>query len=162
MRGRAKKARRALTPSVDHGPAERAQHGELVTRETMVAGITGKRVKHECRLDWYWDKGSIIDRQYEAGLRFRRDWHFAASAPSVVGTYGARISRLAGRQDFTDTQLAARRRTAAAIALLGRELAAIVVDVCCFDNWASGRLPALRDGLRMLADHYGLARHARE
>ena len=162
MRGRAKKARRALTPSVDHGTAERAQHGELVTRETMVAGITGKRVKHECRLDWYWDKGSIIDRQYEAGLRFRRDWHFAASAPSVVGAYGARISRLAGRQDFTDTQLAARRRTAAAIALLGRELAAIVVDVCCFDNWASGRLPALRDGLAMLADHYGLARYARE
>jgi hypothetical protein len=162
MRGRAKKARRALAPSVDHGTAERGQHGELVTRETMVAGITGKRVKHECRLDWYWDKGSIIDRQYEAGLRFRRDWHFAASAPSVVGAYGARISRPAGRQDFTDTQLVARRRTAAAIALLGRELAAIVVDVCCFDNWASGRLPALRDGLGMLADHYGLARHARE
>jgi hypothetical protein len=162
VRGRAKKARRALAPSVDHGTAERAQHGELVTRETMIAGITGKRVKHECRLDWYWDKGSIVDRQHEAGLRFRRDWHFAASAPSVVGAYGARISRLAGRQDFTATQLAARRRTAAAIALLGRELAAIVVDVCCFDNWASGRLPALRDGLGMLADHYGLARHARE
>ena len=41
-------------------------------------------------------------------------------------------------------------------------LAEIVVDVCCFDNWASGRLSALRDGLGMLADHYGLARHARE
>jgi len=161
MRGRAKKAR-TVAPFADHGTPERAQHGELVTRETMDAGITGKRVKHECRLDWYLDKGSIIDRQHEAGLRFRRDWHFAAAAPSLVGSYGARISRLAGRQDFSDTQLVARRRTAAAIDRLGRELAEIVVDVCCFDNWASGRLPALRDGLGMLADHYGLPRHARD
>jgi hypothetical protein len=161
VRGRAKKAR-TVAPLADHGTPERSQHGELVTRETMDAGITGKRVKHECRLDWYLDKGSIIDRQHEAGLRFRRDWHFAAAAPSLVGSYGARISRLAGRQDFSDTQLAARRRTAAAIDRLGRELAEIVVDVCCFDNWASGRLPALRDGLGMLADHYGLPRHARD
>ena len=157
---KARRISRAIAPVADHGTAERARHGELVSRETMAAGVTGKRVKHECRLDWYWDKGSIIDRQYDAGLRFRRDWLFAASAASVVGTYGVRISRLGGRQDFTDGQLAARRRTAAALALLGRDLAAIIVDVCCFDNWASGRLPALRDGLGILADHYGLPRHA--
>jgi hypothetical protein len=162
VRARARKSRRPTAPVADHGTPERAQHGELATRETIVAGVTGKRVKHECRLDWYWDKGSIIDRQHEAGLRFRRDWHFAAAAPSVVGAYGARISRLAGLRDFTETQLAARRRSAAAIALLGRDLAAIVVDVCCFDNWASGRLPALRDALTMLADHYGLQRHRSE
>jgi uncharacterized protein DUF6456 len=162
VRGRAKKAHRIVLPSVDHGTPERARHGELVTRETMDAGITGKRVKHECRLDWYLDKGSIIDRQHEAGLRFRRDWHFAAAAPSVIGADGARISRAAGRQDFTDTQLAARRRMTAAIDLLGGELAEIVVDVCCFDNWASGRLPRLRDGLTALADHYGLQRHTSE
>jgi hypothetical protein len=159
---RAKKARRVVATAADHGTAERAQHGELVTRETMIAGITGKRVKHECRLDWYWDKGSIVDRQYEARLRFRRDWHFAATAPSVVGAYGARISRLAGRQEFSDTQIGARRRSAAAIAVLGRDLAAIAVDVCCFDNWASGRLPAFRDALTMLADHYGIARYGAE
>jgi hypothetical protein len=159
---RPRRAPRAIAPVADHGTAERARHGELASRETMVAGTTGKRVKHECRLDWYWDKDSIIDRLYEAGLRFRRDWHFATAAPSVIGAYGARISRLTGRQDFAEGQLAARRRTAAAIALLGRDLAAIVVDVCCFDNWASGRLPLLRDGLGILADHYGLARHASE
>src|SRR5471030_1960241 len=107
-----KRRRHAATTLADHGTAERARHGELLPRETMVAGITGKRVKHECRLDWYWDKGSIIDRQHEAGLRFRRDWHFAAAAPSVVCAYGARISRLAGRQDFAEGQLAARRRIA--------------------------------------------------
>jgi hypothetical protein len=154
-----RKARRhAVGPDVDYGTPERANHGELVTRETMTAGVTGKRVKHECRLDWYWDKGSIVDRQHEAGLRFRRDWEFASATPTVVGAYGPRIAPLAGHRDFTDTQLAARRRTEAAIALLGRDLASVAVDVCCFDNWASGRLPALRDALSILADRYGLAR----
>src|SRR5471030_925973 len=153
-----KRRRHAATTLADHGTAERARHGELLPRETMVAGITVRRVKHECRLDWYWDKGSIIDRQHEAGLRFRRDWQFAATAAKVVGSYGPRISRLAGRADFIDAQLASRRRLAAAVALLGSDLASVVIDVCGFDNWASGRLPALRDGLSMLADHYGLAR----
>jgi len=156
---KARRARRQIAAEIaDHGTAERAQHGELVTRETLTAGLTGKRVKHECRLDWYWDKGSIIDRQHEAGTRFRCDWQFAATAATVVGAYGPRIARPTGRGEFTDTQLAARRRMAGAIARLGRDLSAIVVDVCCFDNWASGRLPALRDGLTILADHYGLAR----
>lgn len=156
---KARKARRhAVGSDVDHGTPERANHGELVARETMVAGITGKRVKHECRLDWYWDKGSIVDRQHEAGLRFRRDWEFASAAATVVGAYGPRIARLTGRGGFTDTQLAARRRTEAAITLLGRDLASVVVDVCCFDNWASGSLPSLREALSILADRYGLAR----
>lgn len=157
-----KQRRRADRPAADHGTLERARHGELVRRETMVAGVIGKRVKHECRLDWYVDKGSIIDRQYDAGLRFRRDWQFAATAAKVIGTYGPQISRAEGRQDFTETQLASRRRIASAVALLGRDLAPIVIDVCCFDEWASGRLPALRDALTRLADHYGLARVAAE
>jgi hypothetical protein len=104
------------------------------------------------------DKGSIIDRQYEAGLRFRRDWQFADASAKVIGTYGPQMSRAERRQDFTEMQLAARRRIASAIALLGSDLAPIVIDVCCFDEWASGRLPALRDALTSLADHYGLAR----
>ena len=163
MTGKARKQRRRADATMaDHGTPERARHGELVRRETMVAGVVGKRVKHECRLDWYADKGSIIDRQYDAGLRFRRDWQFAATAAKVIGTYGPQIARADGRQDFTEMQLAARRRIAAAVALLGRDLAPIVIDVCCFDEWASGRLPALRDALTMLADHYGLARAATE
>jgi hypothetical protein len=154
---KARKARRhSVGPDVDHGTPERARHGELATRETMTAGIVGKRVKHECRLDWYWDKGSIVDRQHEAGMRFRREWELASAAAAVVSAYGPRIARLAGRGDFTESQLAARRRTEAAIAHLGRDLAAVVVDVCCFDNWASGRLPVLRDALSILADRYGL------
>ena len=149
------RAQATALPQADHGTAERARHGELAPHETAVPGVSGKRVKHECRLDWYLDKASIVDRQHEAGLRFAREWHLAAAKPTLVGNYGLRI---AGHHDFTESQLAARRRVARMIALLGRELAEIVVDVCCFDNWASGRLPRLRDALTMLADHYGLER----
>src|SRR5258707_3396412 len=101
-----KRARhKAAAPLADHGTEERARQGELVPRETMVAGIVGRRVKHECRLDWYLDKGSIVDRQHAAGLRFRADWQLASASPKTVGTYGPRISRAAGHRDFTDAQL---------------------------------------------------------
>jgi len=150
---RAKARSRASLPAADHGSPERAQHGELVSRETMVAGVTGKRVKHACRLDWYLDKASLVDRQHAAGLRFRRDWHLAAARPTLTGRYGLRVP---GHHEFTESQLAARRRVRDAVMALDRELVEIVVDVCCFDNWASGRLPRLRDALSLLADHYRL------
>jgi hypothetical protein len=155
-------ARRADRPDVDggaadHGPRERAQHGTLVARETMVAGLIGRRVKHECRLDWYWDRCSIVDRQHEAGIRFRRDWAFATARPTVTSRYGPRLTSHA---EFSEQQLAARRRLAAAIQKLGGEAARIVIEVCCYDNWAAERLPRLREALSLLADHYGLPARA--
>ncbi len=143
----------AAGPAADHGPQERAQHGTLVPRETMVAGLVGRRVKHECRLDWYWDRCSIVDRQHEAGIRFRRDWGFATARPTVTSRYGPRLTSHA---EFSEQQLAARRRVADAIGKLGVEAGRIVIDVCCFDNWAAERLPRLREALSLLADHYGL------
>jgi hypothetical protein len=155
-RTKASRSRRLAAVALgDHGTAERARHGELAPRDTMIPGVTGKRVKHECRLDWYWDKSSIVDRQHQAGIRFRRDWQAATAGQTLVGNYGLRVP---GRHEFTDSQLAARRRIAKVSALLGKELAEVLVDVCCFDNWASGRLPKLREGLTMLADQYGIER----
>jgi hypothetical protein len=154
---RTKRVPHALANPADHGPAERAQHDTLLPHATEAAGVVGKRVKHECRLDWYVDKGSIVDRQHEAGLRFRRDWLLAVATQRMIGTYGPRMS---GGQDFTTAQLAARGRVGRVMACLGRDVAPIVVDVCCFDRWASGGLPILRDGLTALADHYGIPRAA--
>jgi hypothetical protein len=154
---RTKRVPLALANPADHGPAERAQHDTLLPHATEAAGVVGKRVKHECRLDWYLDKGSIIDRQHEAGLRFRRDWLLAVATQRMIGTYGPRMS---GGQDFTTAQLAARCRVGRFMACLGRDVAPIVVDVCCFDRWASGGLPILREGLTALADHYGIPRAA--
>jgi hypothetical protein len=114
---------------------------------------SARRVKFECRLDWYQDKASIDDRQHAAGLRFRADWLLAAAQPKVVGTYGLRAR---GPNEFRDHQLAARRRAARALALLDPAERAAVIEVCGFDHWAAGRLPALRAALATLADHYGL------
>jgi hypothetical protein len=142
--------------AADHGTPERARRGELITRPTDVPGATGRRVRHECRLDWYLDRYSIVDRQHAAGLRFRADWRLATSTARLIGSYTIRVPR--GSRDFTDTQLAARRRVLTAVKPLTSEAVAVVIDVCCLDQWASGRLPLLRDSLNRMADGYGLPR----
>ena len=153
-----KRAKRRRVPAVDHGPPERARHGALALHPTETAGIVGRRVKHECRLDWYQDKASINDRQHDAGMRFRRDWLLATAAPRLTGPYGPRLG--AGYEDFRELQLASRRRLSAALLVLGDAAGAVVIAVCGCDEWASGRLPALREALTLLADHYGIARAA--
>jgi Domain of unknown function (DUF6456) len=142
--------------AADHGTPERARHGELVTQPTDVPGVTGRRVRHECRLDWYLDRCSIADRQHAAGLRFRADWTLATSTARLVGSYTIRVPR--GPRDFTDSQLAARRRVMKVVNPLASEAVAVLIDVCCLDQWASGRLPLLRESLDRLADGYGLQR----
>jgi hypothetical protein len=151
-----KSTKRRRSVAADFGPAERAQHGELAPRATEVAGVVGRRVRHECRLDWYQDKASLDDRQHDAGLRFRRDWLVATAPPKLTGTYGQRLG--ATGQDFREMQLIARRRVGKALLALGDELGAVIIAVCGFDEWASGRLPRLREALTLLADHYGIAR----
>ena len=106
-----RKLRRSPRELADLGPPERAQHGELVPRPTALAGLVGRRVKHECRLDWYQDKASIDDRQHAAGMKFRRDWLLAAAAPKLVASYGPRVGT---RFDFGEAQLMARARVARA------------------------------------------------
>jgi hypothetical protein len=153
MKARRKSKSAAPAETADHGPPERARHGALAPRDTAIPGVTGRRVKHECRLDWYWEKCSITDRQHAAGLRFRRDWLLAASPPKVTGRYSPKLPM---RHDATELQLAARQRVAKAAAALGPDLLRVLIDVCCFDAWAAERLPRLRDGLRLLADRYGM------
>jgi hypothetical protein len=151
------RSRAAAAPEVDCGPRERAWHGTLLRRAVDGARASGRRVKFECRLDWYQDKASIDDRQHAAGLRFRADWLLAAMEAKVVGTYGLRVR---GPGEFRDHQLAARRRAARALAALAPAERGTVIQVCGFDEWAAGRLPALRAALTQLADHYGLPSEA--
>ena len=115
---KARKPRRVHgAKTADLGTPERARQGELLPRPTALAGVVGRRVKYECRLDWYWDKASINDRQHEAGIRFRHDWHLAAAAPKTVATYGPRLGK---GFEFHEVQIAARpRRTRRADARRG-------------------------------------------
>jgi hypothetical protein len=148
-----RKAKRTTASRADWGTPERQKKGNLLPRIADLSGIVARRVRHECRLDWYLDKASLNDRQHAAGIRFRRDWQLAAADTKVIGTYGLRMP---GGVDFREVQLAARQRVGKALLAAGREHGPVLVDVCGFDNWASGRLPLLRDGLTLLADHYGL------
>jgi hypothetical protein len=50
----------AAEAAADHGTPERGRHGELAARPTDVPGVSGRRVRHECRLDWYLDRCSIV------------------------------------------------------------------------------------------------------
>lgn len=148
----------ALPPiEPDRGPPERARHAILVDRRTEMPGVVGKRVKHACRLDWYWDKMSLDERQHAAGLRLRADWLVATAQPHLVGRYNLRVP---GRESFSDMQLAARQRVARALEALSPDERAVAIDVCGFDNWASGRLPLLRRALTALAGHYRLPARA--
>jgi hypothetical protein len=156
---RKRAAAQGSAPLADHGTAERARHDELVGRGTEAPGVVAKRVRYACRLDWYSAKASIIDRQHAAGLRFRSDWLIAAAPPKLVGTYAP--LRLPARQSFTEIQLFARRRVARALDALPGPVSKIVLDVCGFDQWASGDLPLLREGLTLLADHYCLPKDDR-
>jgi len=152
---RRKRRAQPAREEADCGPPERANRGELTPRATGIPGVAARRVKFECRLDWYQEKGSINDRQHAAGIRFRRDWQLAAASTKVIGTYGLRMP---GGGEFREAQIAARRRAAKAITMLETDLARIVIDVCGYDNWAAARLPALREALTRLADHYGMPR----
>src|SRR3954452_1178700 len=98
---------------------------------------------------------SLTERQYAAGLRFRADWLLATAGRSLIGRYDLRIP---GRDSFTELQVAARQRIARALERLAGPERAVAIDVCGFDNWASGRLPRLREALGRVADHYGLPR----
>jgi hypothetical protein len=143
--------------SQEHGSPYLPQHVPVVVEETMAAGVTRARVKHECRLDWYAGRMLITDRQFDAGIRLRADWTISNAERRVTSTYGQAV---VGAMDFTAAQLGARRRMVKALAAMTLDEARVALDVCAFDEWASGRLPTLRDALTSLADHYGLEKDA--
>jgi hypothetical protein len=171
---RSRKARAAamLAPlEADYGAPLLRQHAELVL-ETVPddppappAGAAPRsapapqaparraRVRHECRLDWYWDRMLIEERQHQAGLRFRSQWLLATAERHMIASYTIRAP---GRAEFTEARLAARARLARALTFLTRPEAAVVISVCGLDEWAAGALPALRTALTTLADLWGL------
>jgi hypothetical protein len=149
---------------VDIGTVEQRKR-ILIDRElTTAGGAKGARVKHECRLDWYWSRALLDDPQHTAGLRFRNDWEIGVVSTGVIGTYEQIIT---GDRDFTEAQTAARRRLKGAHGALGAIPFSIVLDVCAYDKWASEWERArgwphksgtvlLREALQELAKHYRL------
>lgn len=122
--------------------------------------VTGARVKHECRLDWYNERAIINDRQHAAGIRFRGDWLIGTAEPRVIAGYA---QALAGSAEFSELRISARRRVRRALDALVPANGTpaqllVIVAVCGQDEWAHKGTQMLREGLDRLANHYGLSK----
>jgi hypothetical protein len=140
----------------DTGTPERWQHSGRALELTERAGVLAVRATEENLLDVLALKRLLNAVQIEAGLRLKADYHAAAMAAHVTGSYtGASRSRdfFRGEYERTEAQEAAYRRWRDATRELGQRYAEAVIDTVCHDA-----LPASRD---MLLVQEGLDRLVR-
>lgn len=116
----------------------------------------------------------ISQPQFDAGERLRADFWFAQMTPrvtanwSAVGSRGRRRKSGSGSSsDMLDNVAAAREQVGRALAVVGPELAGVLIDVCCHlkgleaaereAGWPqrSGKV-VLQLALTRLARHYGV------
>lgn len=176
--GRAR-ARRA-TPQ---GPDFRRQHGEVARRLVEADEPPVLADAAESPLAWLARRRGKDGRAYltparvAAGERLRADFTLARMMPTVTSNWSSgRITAgnggRGGVQDLTDRALAARERVRAALDAVGRDLADVLLDVCCFlkgletvesdRRWPARSAKVVLDiALGRLAGHYGLAEEAR-
>ena len=123
----------------------------------------------ESPLSWLASRGHIDRRQLDAGERLRADHERAAMSPSVTMRWSPRVDGASRRDgpDRTTTQLSAKRRFDAALAVAGPGMADVLWRVVCAGEpltqaeralgWPAraGKL-VLGLALDRLADHYGL------
>ena len=124
------------------------------------AGILAVRATEEHILDVLALKRLLNQIQVEAGLKFKADYHAAAIAAHVTGSY----TGMSSARDFfrleherNDAEEAAYRRWKNAVRELGLRHSAAVIATVCHDEPPSPRdLPALQDGLEKLVVWYGM------
>lgn len=119
-------------------------------------------------------KSYIDDPSYQAGERLRAEFTRGQLTQQLSSNWSLTQNEATGSNgrngiaDLSDTALAARKRTEAAIAAVGPEFAGILIDICCFlkglelvekeRQWPprSAKL-MLKTGLSVLARHYGFS-----
>ncbi|MDR3425335.1 MAG: DUF6456 domain-containing protein [Alphaproteobacteria bacterium] len=149
---------RKISSGGDHGTPERWQHSGRALELTDSAGVLAARATEEHILDVLAMKRLLSQLQVEAGLRLKADYHAAAIAAHVTGSY----SGAARARDFfyaaperTDAQEAAYRRWKKAVCELGQPYSHAVIATVCHDEAPLPRdLPALQDGLEKLVAWY--------
>jgi Domain of unknown function (DUF6456) len=76
--------------------------------------------------------------EFEAGERIRSDFTRAMMMPRISANWqapvsrGTRSDRSNGAQELTHSSMAAKQRVDAALQCLGRDLAGVVLDICCY------------------------------
>jgi len=159
--------RKSQHPTSDLGTPERANHGGI-SLEPVDRDLRGNvrqmraHVRVECVLDAYWTRCQIIDRQREAGLRFRDLWERSTTVPRVTARYDERTPA-GGSADATARIQDAKERLASALRQMPAQEAMVTIAVCGHNEWAGGtrRLEALRRGLTSLADYWRIEMAAR-
>ncbi len=169
--------------ATSQGPDFRRQHGAVArvrveegepavladVAESPLAWLARRRDKN--------GRAYLTPARVAAGERLRADFTLARMMPTVTSNWSSgRISAgkgaRGGVQDLTDRALAARERVRAALDAVGRDLADVLLDVCCFlkgletvesdRRWPARSAKVVLDiALGRLAGHYGLAEEAR-
>jgi len=105
------------------------RHDELVPHEEAAAGVTGRRVKHEwpARLVFSTRRASSIASTRPASA-FAANGIWQRRGRTLVGRYGLRVPAITTSRNRSSGRAVASPKL---FALLGQELAEIVVDVCC-------------------------------
>lgn len=104
-------SRRAMLPiATDTGTPERALHSEgivIEARSISSGGMVlseGARVKAECELERLFLRCQITDRQFQAGMEFRRLFAMAAMPAQMTSSYGMRRGNGGGREEEADAR----------------------------------------------------------
>lgn len=159
-----------------------AQHADIVTEERLVGNE--RRPVSVNRLESVLGALAFLkDRSGEpwfppealaAGERLLGDFTYGGLQPRMTARYEPRLSTRSrglagGGAALSDSQIDARRRLNAALAVLGPDLSGAALDVCCFGKgleqvererqWpARSAKLMLKTALLLLARHYGLVR----
>jgi hypothetical protein len=153
---------RKIAGGGDSGPPERWQHSGRTLELTGRAGVLAARATEEHILDVLAMRRLLSTIQLEAGLRFKSDYHAAALAAHVTGSYSGMSSArdfFRGEYERSDAQEAAYRRWKNAVHELGQRHGAAVIATVCHDAPPLPRdFLVLQQGLEKLAALYRLSK----
>lgn len=161
------------TPQVaDLGPPERTQHGGVRYEKANIDEKTGQimqmraKARISCKLDWYWDKGTIDAQMYHAGIRFAVLFFDSGKVPRVNVMWRERIQKSMSSSDYDNwlnSYSHAQNELLKAYDVLDPAERDVLREVAGLDNYAGGaeRTRKLRTGLRALATHWRIAHDVR-
>ncbi len=144
----------------DYGPLERWQHSGRCFEKTDRPGVLAAKATEEHILDVLGLQRVLSATQIEAGLKFKADYHAAAIAAHVTGSYsGMRNARDFFRMEHerSESEEAAYARWKKAVSALGLAYSATVIEVVCHDGAPLLReVSLLQEGLEKLVGWYKL------
>jgi hypothetical protein len=159
------KAENNLPVSSDYGTPERAKRDggisiRAVNRKNDGSIIqTGGKAKRSCKLDWYWDKGTIDNQMYHAGAKFALLYFLSGKVPRTTVMLKERVQTSMTPSDYErllNSYSDAEQSLNDALDVLDPDEKDVIREVAGLDNYAGrpGRTLKLKHALRALAVHW--------